>query len=166
MAEMAEEETHALVPSVRGRYFEEFDVGEEVISFGRTVTEADIVAFAALTGDWNPLHTDARYAAGTMFGQRIAHGLLGLSIASGLAVRLGFMEGTVEAFLGLDWDFRAPIYIGDTIYMKAQVKEKKPIRRLGGGIITFYVEVVKQDGKVAQRGEWKVLIRSKSSEEG
>ncbi|MGC8838755.1 MAG: MaoC/PaaZ C-terminal domain-containing protein [Anaerolineae bacterium] len=163
---MAEAETHEPVPSVRGKYFEEFEVGEEVVSFGRTVTETDIVAFAALTGDWNPLHTDARYAAGTMFGQRIAHGLLGLSIASGLAVRLGFMEGTVEAFLGLNWDFRAPIYIGDTIYMKARVTEKKPIRRLGGGIVTFAVEVVKQDGKVAQRGEWRVLVRSKPSEEG
>ncbi|MBC7225135.1 MAG: MaoC family dehydratase N-terminal domain-containing protein [Anaerolineae bacterium] len=162
---MAEEERRELVPSVRGRYFEEFEVGEEVVSFGRTITEADIVAFAGLTGDWNPLHTDARYAAGTMFGQRIAHGLLGLSIASGLAVRLGFMEGTVEAFLGLNWEFRAPIYIGDTICMRARVKEKKAIRRLGGGIITFYVEVLNQEGKVAQRGDWRVLVRSKPSEE-
>lgn len=163
---MAEAERRELVPSVRGRYFEEFEIGEEVVSFGRTITETDIVAFAGLTGDWNPLHTDACYAAGTMFGQRIAHGLLGLSIASGLAVRLGFMEGTVEAFLGLNWDFRAPIYIGDTICMKAQVKEKKAIRRLGGGILTFYVEVVKQDGQVAQRGEWRVLVRSKPPQEG
>ncbi len=162
---MAETEPREPVPSVRGKYFEEFEVGEEVVSFGRTITETDIVAFAGLTGDWNPLHTDARYAAGTMFGQRIAHGLLGLSIASGLAVRLGFMEGTVEAFLGLNWDFRAPIYIGDTIHLRARVTEKKPIRRLGGGIVTFHVEVVKQDGKVAQRGEWKVLMRNRPSQE-
>jgi len=153
-------------PSVRGRYFEEFEVGDEIVTFGRTITESDIVAFAALTGDWNPLHTDARYAAETMFGQRIAHGLLGLSIATGLAVRLGFMEGTVEAFLDLDWKFRAPIYIGDTIYLTARVTEKKAIRRLGGGIVSFYVEVVNQDEKVVQKGHWRVLVRSRPEDEG
>ncbi|MGQ9583772.1 MAG: MaoC/PaaZ C-terminal domain-containing protein [Anaerolineae bacterium] len=155
-----EQGTQPPTPSVRGRYFEEFEVGEEIVSFGRTITESDIVAFAALTGDWNPLHTDARYAAGTMFGQRIAHGLLGLSVASGLAVRLGFMEGTVEAFLGLEWKFRAPIFIGDTIYLTARVKEKKSVRRLGGGIVTFDIEVINQERKVAQKGEWQILVRS------
>jgi len=155
------QEAQPSAPSVRGRYFEEFEIGDEMVSFARTITESDIVAFAGLTGDWNPLHTDAIYAAETMFGQRIAHGLLVLSIASGLANRLGFVEGTAEAFMGLDWKFRAPIFIGDTIHLTARVTEKKPMRRLGGGIVTLQVKVINQEGKVAQKGNWRVLVRSR-----
>ena len=156
---MTDEKTTGFQPS--GRYFEEFAVGDEVISHGRTVTEADIVAFAALTGDYNPLHTDAEYAKGTIFGERIAHGLLGLSIASGLLDRLGFITGTVEAFMGLEWKFRGPIKIGDTIHVKARVARRKEMRRLGGGLVVFDVAVVNQRGKVVQKGPWTVLIKSK-----
>ena len=156
---MTEEKTTSFQP--RGRYFEEFAVGDEVVSPGRTVTEADIVAFAALTGDYNPLHCDAEYAKGAIFGERIAHGLLGLSIASGQAERLGFMEGTVEAFMGLDWKFRGPIKIGDTIHTEARVARKKEMRRLGGGIVVLDVAVVNQRGETVQKGQWTVLIKSK-----
>jgi acyl dehydratase len=145
----------------RGRYFEEFAVGDEVISPGRTVTEADIVAFAALSGDYNQLHTDAEYAKGTVFGERIAHGLLGLSIASGLGARLGFIEGTAQAFRGLDWKFRGPIKIGDTIHIEAQVARKKKMPRLGGGIIVFDVAVINQRGETVQKGQWTILVKSK-----
>lgn len=156
---MAEEKTASFLP--RGRYFEEFTVGDEVISPGRTVTEADIVAFAALSGDYNQLHTDAEYAKDTIFGERIAHGLLGLSIASGLAARLGFIEGTAEAFTGLNWKFRGPIKIGDTIHIEAQVARRKEMQRLGGGIIVFDVAVVNQRGETVQKGQWTVLVKSK-----
>jgi len=144
-----------------GMYFEEFAVGDSVTSAGRTITETDIVAFAALSGDWNAIHVDAEYAAKGMFGERIAHGLLGLSIASGLAVRLGFIEETVIAFMGVDWKFRAPIKIGDTIHMRALVTELKAMPRLGGGIVTFNVEVPNQRGEVTQRGTWSMLVKSK-----
>jgi acyl dehydratase len=156
---MTEEKTMGL--QSRGRYFEEFAVGDEVISPGRTVTEADIVAFAALTGDYNPLHTDAEYAKGTVFGERIAHGLLGLSIASGQIERLGFIEGTVEAFTSLEWKFRGPIKIGDTIHVEAQVARKKEMRRLGGGFVVLDVAVVNQKGEAVQKGQWTALIKSK-----
>jgi len=156
---MAEEKTTSFQPG--GRYFEEFAVGDEVLSQGRTVTEADIVAFAALTGDYNPLHTDAEYAKGTIFGERIAHGLLGLSIASGLLDRLGFITGTVEAFMGLQWKFRGPIKIGDTIHTEARVARKKEMRRLGGGIVVFDVAVINQRDETVQKGQWTVLIKSK-----
>jgi 3-hydroxybutyryl-CoA dehydratase len=136
-------------------------VGDEVISHGRTVTEADIVAFAALTGDYNPLHCDAEYAKGTIFGERIAHGLLGLSIASGQAERLGFLEGTVEAFTSLEWKFRGPIKIGDTVHVEAKVARKKEMRRLGGGFVVFDVAVINQRDEAVQKGQWTVLIRSK-----
>jgi len=156
---MTEEKTASFQSG--GRYFEEFAVGDEVVSSGRTVTEADIVAFAALTGDYNPLHCDAEYAKGTIFGERIAHGLLGLSIASGLLDRLGFITGTVEAFMGLEWKFRGPIKIGDTIHVEARVARKKEMRRLGGGIVVFDVAVVNQRDETVQKGPWTVLIKSK-----
>ncbi|PKO22390.1 MAG: dehydratase [Chloroflexi bacterium HGW-Chloroflexi-1] len=146
-----------------GLYFEEFAVGDSVTSSGRTITEADIVAFAALSGDWNAIHVDAEYAAKGMFGERIAHGLLGLSVASGLAVQLRFMEGTVIAFMGLDWKFRAAIKIGDTIRVHAEVAELKLVPRLGGGIVTFDVQVLNQRDEVTQRGTWSMLVKSKAT---
>ena len=80
----------------RGMYFEEFEVGYEMVSAARTITETDIVSFAALTGDWTQIHVNAEYAKGTIFGQRVAHGLLGLSYAVGLGAQLGFIESEAE----------------------------------------------------------------------
>jgi 3-hydroxybutyryl-CoA dehydratase len=151
----------AVIAIQRGLYFEDFSVGDTVTSAARTITEADIVSFAALSGDWNAIHVDAEFAKSGMFGERIAHGLLGLSIASGLAVRLGFIEDTVIAFMGLDWKFRAPIKIGDTIHMRAQIAEKKPMPRLGGGLVTLNVEVLNQRGETTQKGTWSMLMKMK-----
>jgi len=154
-------ESRTIGLETRGRYFEEFAVGDRVISHGRTVTEADIVAFAAFTGDYNPLHCDAEYARGTVFGERIAHGLLGLAIATGLIERLGFIAGTVQAFLGLEWKFRGPIKIGDTIHVEAEVARTKEMRRMGGGIVILNVAVVNQSGEAVQNGQWTALIKSR-----
>lgn len=144
----------------RGLYFEDITEGMTVRSPGRTVTEADIVMFSALSGDWNQLHTDAEYARSTPFGERIAHGLLGLAIASGLASRLGFLEGTVEAFLSLDWKFKAPIKIGDTVHIEASVARKRAMPDLGG-VVVFDVALVNQKGEVVQKGQWTVLVKRK-----
>jgi len=145
--------------TTRGLYFEDFEIGTEFVSPARTITEADIGSFAGLSGDYNPLHTDEEYAKGTMFGGRIAHGLLVLSIASGLASRLGFLEGTVLAFLGLDWKFREPVKAGDTVHVRATIAAKKAMPRLGGGIVDIEVEVRSQTGAVAQKGTWRLLMR-------
>ena len=145
----------------RGMYFEEFEVGIEVVSPGRTITEADVVAFAGVSGDYNQLHTDEEFAKGLMFGQRIAHGMLVLSIATGLAARLGFIEGTALAFRELTWKFSQPVFFGDTICIKATCKETKPMPRLGGGVVKFDVRVANQDGKTVQRGEWRLLMASR-----
>lgn len=148
----------------RGLYFEEFEVGQAITSAGRTVTETDVVAFAALSGDWNTIHTDAEYAAQQPFGQRVVYGLLGLCIAEGLADRLGFMEGTVLAFREFgSWKFSLPIFIGDTIRVWIAVDETKPMRRLGGGQVTFKVKLLNQDDKVVQRGTWRVLVKSREA---
>ena len=148
----------------RGLYFEEFNVGDGVTTAARTITETDIVAFAALSGDWNAIHVDAEYAKQGMFGERIAHGLLGLSIASGLAVQMRFIEGTVIAFMGLDWKFRGAIKIGDTIHVRVEIAEKKAVPRLGGGLVTFNVEVLNQREEVAQKGTWTMLVKLKPAE--
>ena len=140
--------------SARGMYFEEFEVGHEVVSVGRTITETDVVAFAGLSGDYTQLHTDEEFAKGSLFGKRVAHGVLVLSIATGLAVRLGFIEGTALAFRELSWKFSQPVFFGDTIHVKARVKELKPMARLGGGAVIFDVWVINQDGKTVQKGEW------------
>jgi acyl dehydratase len=152
------------MPTQTGLYFEEFEAGQTATSVGRTVTEADVVAFAALSGDWNAMHTDAEYAAQHPFGQRVAHGLLCLSIASGLATRLGVLEGTALAFRELgSWKFSLPVYIGDTIRVRATVTETKAMRRLGGGLVTLKVEILNQEDRVVQRGTWGVLVRSRAS---
>lgn len=145
--------------ATRGLFFEDFVIGSTMVSPARTITEADVSAFAGLSGDYNPLHTDEEYAKGTMFGGRIAHGLLVLSIASGLASRLGFLEGTVLAFLGLDWKFREPVRAGDTVHVEATIAAKKAMPRLGGGIVDIEMDVLNQAGAVAQKGTWRLLMR-------
>ncbi|NLF13966.1 MAG: dehydratase [Anaerolineaceae bacterium] len=143
-------------------FFEEFEPGQTIVSPARTITEADVVSFAALSGDWNAIHTDAVYAAEHAFGQRVAHGLLIMSIASGLAMRLGFLEETALAFREIgDWKFSLPVYIGDTVRLRATVTETKAMPRLGGGLVSLKVEVVNQDDKVVQRGTWSVLVKSR-----
>lgn len=144
----------------RGLYFEQFEVGQVVVSQGRTITETDVVNFAGLTGDYNQIHTDATYAAGYDFGERIAHGLLVQSIASGLAVLTGFIEGTVLAFREMDCKFSEAVRLGDTIHVALEVTGKKFFRRLGGGNVMMKYKVVNQAGKVVQRGNWTMLVKS------
>jgi 3-hydroxybutyryl-CoA dehydratase len=153
------------LPNRSGYYFEEFEVGQRIITPGRTVTESDIVTYAGLSGDYNSIHTDAEFAADGQFGQRVAHGLLGLSIASGLAVRTGILEGTVLAFREIQqWKFSRPIYIGDTIHVEIEVESTKPMARLGGGLIELNMNVKNQDEDSVMRGSWLVLVESRPAE--
>lgn len=145
----------------RGLYFEDFEIGQNLITAGRTITEPDIVRFAGLSGDFNQIHTDAAYAAGGPFGERVAHGLLVQSIATGLAVQLGFIEGTVLAFRELSCKFSLPVFIGDTVHVKLEIVEKKAIPRLGGGQIVMKFRVLNQKGKAVQRGNWAMLVQSR-----
>lgn len=143
----------------RGKYFEEFEVGMKVVSIGRTVTEGDIVTFAGLSGDYNQIHTDAEFSKGTPFGQRVAHGILGLSIASGLAVQTGVMEGTIMAFREINnWKFIKPIFIGDTIHVVLEVQETKALPRLGAGSVVIELDVRNQDDETVAKGTWTALI--------
>lgn len=146
----------------RGLYFEEFSVGQHFQTAARTVTEADIVSFAGLSGDYNSIHTDAVYAAQGSFGQRVAHGLLVLSIASGLAVRSGILEGTVLLWRDIgDWKFSRPVHIGDTIRVTLTIEGTKPLVKLGGGSLDLKVQVFNQRDEVVMGGHWTMLVQSR-----
>ncbi len=149
--------------TVRGMYFEEFEIGLELITPARTITEADVVNFAGLAGDFNALHTDAVFAAKTPYEQRVAHGMLVISIATGLAMRQGFIDGTTLAFREVAWKFKAPVFIGDTIHMLAKVTELKAMKKLGGGLVVVSASIVNQAGQTVQRGEWRLLMRRRDN---
>jgi len=144
-----------------GYYFEEVEIGQTMVTRGRTVTETDIVQFAGLTGDYNPMHTNAEYMKNHPMGQRVAHGMLTLSYAVGQLYQLGFMERTVLAFRGLEMKFSLPVLIGDTTHVRLTIKEKKEMKRLGGGIITAEVKIINQEGKTVQSGTMELLLALK-----
>ncbi len=145
-----------------GLYFEDFSVGQNVVTEKRTITENDIMSFAELSGDDNRIHTDPEFSKTTMFGKQVAHGLLGLAVASGLAWKTGILDGTVIAFREVnEWKFIKPVFIGDTIYVEMEVREAKALPRIGGGSVTITLEVKKEDGEVCHRGLWTVLMMSK-----
>lgn len=144
-----------------GYYYEEANLGDVHVSASRTITEADIVNFGGMIGDYNPLHFDAEYMKGSMFGQRIAHGMLVLSYATGLVNSMGANMKTVLAFRGLDFTFKAPVFIGDTIHVEMTTTEKVDAPKHKGGWLTQEVKVVKQDSTVVQQGKWTALIAMK-----
>ncbi len=145
----------------RGLHFEEFKKGETLETAGRTITEADLVNFAGMSGDFNQIHTNAEYSAADTFGQRVAHGLLVVAITTGLIVRTGVMEGTVLAFRELEWKFSAPVFIGDTVHAILEVVETKPLPRLGGGSVTGKISVINQNDQIVHRGKMVLLVKSK-----
>jgi acyl dehydratase len=139
------------------RYFEEIQVGESYESPGRTITEADIVMFAGLSGDYNVIHTDAEYMKTSIFGERIAHGLLGLSIQAGLLGRAMAPYASLGV-AGLRWKFKNPIKIGDTIRVRGTVTGKKDTDQTTRGIVTLERTVVNQRDEVVQEGETDLLV--------
>ena len=151
------------LPLNPGLFFEDFQPGQKVSSVGRTVTEHDIVSFAGLSGDFNLIHTNAEFGKSTPFGQRIAHGLLGLAIASGLAVQTGILGANVIAFREVgEWKFVKPVFIGDTIHVEMEVLETKAFPRLSGGTVTLGIHVNNQSNETAMKGLWTVLVKTRN----
>jgi acyl dehydratase len=144
--------------------YEDLHVGLEFDSPTRTITESDVMTFAGLTGDYSELHTSQVFAERTQYGRRVAHGLLGLSVAHGLMwPRTNAMRDIAIALLGItDWRFRGPVFLGDTIHVRYRVAEMRDSRsNPGQSIVTFAVEVFNQAGEQVQAGR-KVLLVSKS----
>ena len=143
-------------------HFETLNVGDTFRTAGRTVTEADIVSFAGLSGDYNALHTDAEYAATTPHGGRIAHGLLVLAIVSGLSTRLPVMkcmERTILGLANLQCRWRRPTRIGDTIHVVLEVAEKKPRAKGDRGENVLRRTAINQRGETVMESDWSLILR-------
>jgi acyl dehydratase len=140
-------------------FYEDYALGDEFLTPARTVTEADVVLFAGLSGDYNRLHTDAEYSKGMLFGERIAHGLLGLAIVSGLGYRSGIDPDGALAFLGLTWKFTAPIRFGDTIHAIFRIAALRETSKPDRAIVVEAIRVLNQRDEVVQEGEWTFLVK-------
>lgn len=140
-------------------YFEDFTEDQTFTTPARTITESDVVSFAAWTGDYNPIHTDAEFARTTRFGERIAHGLLGASLCLGLMSRTGVFEGSAVALLGVDgWTFRAPLLIGDTVHCRITILGCRLTSRGDAGVVQRRFELLNQRGATTQEGRMDVLV--------
>ena len=145
-------------------YFEDFQLGDVVLTPARTVTQADVMDFARLSGDFNPLHTDPEFARGTPMGRPVAHGLLALSIATGLSADTGQLTGSALAFLGLDeWRFKAPVFYGDAIRLRWMVTDKRLASNGKAGVLKRTLEIINQDDTVVQSGTFTTLVRTRGN---
>jgi acyl dehydratase len=145
--------TTSIIEQVAGSsiYWEDLPVGTSYMTSSRTITEADVAAFAALTGDFNRVHVDAEYAKGTIFGQRIAHGMLVAAFMAGLTSRSipnQLMEGALFSVLENRLKFPKPTFIGDTIRVEIEVVEQKQTSRPDRGIIGFMRKAINQRGEM------------------
>jgi acyl dehydratase len=145
-----------MIPIDTSLYYEDFHIGQEFISKARTITEADIGNFAALSWDHNQLHTDAQYARQTPYGERIAHGLLGVSAHQGLTYQL--TQDSILALLEIQWKFLKPIHINDTIHIVQVVTELRESSAGNKGILKFAKEMINQRKEVVQTGTTTILL--------
>jgi acyl dehydratase len=145
--------------TTEGRWFEEFEAGQTFETGVRRIGEAEVLAFAELSGDRNPLHLDEDYARTSVFGERVAHGALGLAVATGLVNQLGLTRGTLVALAGVTWDFVKPIRFGTTVRGQLTVESVRDTSRPDRGMMVLGVALVDEDGDVVQRGTFRMLVR-------
>lgn len=141
-----------------GLFFEDFDVGRTYRTGTRVVTQADVEAFADVSGDRNPLHLDEAYAAGSVFGGRVAHGVLGLAVATGLLNQRGLTRGTLVALVGVSWDFVGPLHPGTEVRVELEVASCRETQRRDRGLVVLDAELV-GGGVTIQRGELRLLVK-------
>lgn len=142
------------------RYFEDLQVGDTFVSGGRTVTEADLVGFAGLSGDFNPIHMDAAASESNRFGRRVVHGVLGLSMATGLLDRMGIFDGTMVAMLEIkEWRFVAPVFIGETIRLELTIAALRRTSDGDTGIVERRMRLVNHADEILQEGTIVVMVR-------
>jgi acyl dehydratase len=142
-------------------FLEDFTPGMAWTTPGRTVTESDVVLFAGLSGDYNPVHTNHQFAAHTDFGRPIAHGLLALVMAAGLADRDGSLDGTALALLGTTWSFLKPVFFGDTIRLEATVESARRAGKGQRGIIVRKIRVLNQRDEIVQEGSFTTMVKAR-----
>jgi len=143
-----------------GKFYEEIQIGDERLTPRVTVTEGHVLAYAGVAGDFSPIHMDEVYAQSTVFGGRIAHGLMGLSLTDGMKVQSGFFHDGIA--LGWSWNFKKPIRIGDTLQVKFRVADMRiPKSRGDMGILTIEIALLNQHGEVVQEGEHRLMVPRK-----
>lgn len=147
-------------------YFEDFQQGDRFVSPSRTIGISDISLFAGLSGDYNPIHTDAVFGEESQFGERIAHGMLGLSVLTGLMTRTGVFEAGTIALLGIEeWRFKAPVCDGDTVHVVIDIEEVRLTSDGSRGVLKRRVQLVNQRGEVCQQGVLPLLMKCRPSTE-
>ena len=146
-------------------YWEDFAVGHVAESSTRTITDTDIDNFAEISGDFNALHTDEAYAKSLGFPSRLAHGMLGLAVASGLIAQMGLLEGTAIAFLELNWKLVRPVLSGDTLTVRLEVTELRETKRDDRGVLIRDILVLNQSGETVQQGTQTLLIKRTEGQE-
>lgn len=149
---------------MRGLHFDDFEPGRVFYSASRTVTEADVVNFAGLSGDFNPLHTDETFAAGTPIRTRIGHGMLSMAIATGLANQMGIFEGTTLALMQQTIRYTGMVRFGDTIRVEMTVKDRKPSRNPSRGVVTYDVVIKNQKDDHVVESEWVLMMARKTDQ--
>lgn len=142
----------------RGKYFEEFEVGEELTTEARTVAEADTINYTILSWDTDPLHTDAEYGRVASYGGMLAPLLLPIIFANGLGATLGYLAGTNRGALGDWWEFVRPVRIGDTLHFRQKVAGKRDSQEPDTGIVTFGMEMINERGEVISQGQRAALV--------
>jgi acyl dehydratase len=145
-----------------GKYYEDFEIGETYVSQGRTITEADDATFAGLSGDFNPLHTNAEFAKTTPFGQRIAHGTLTVAVSTGMSNWSGLFAGTTIALLEQNIKYKGAVMFGDTVHLRMTVTEKKETSKPDRGIVTVAAQMFNQDDKLVVDMIWVHLMMRRS----
>ena len=144
---------------LRGHAYEQWEDGREYVTAARTVTEADVAAFAGLSGDFNPLHTDEVFAKETPFRTRIAHGMLTAAVATGLVNAQGWFEGTTIALMEQLFRYKGPVRFGDTVHCVVKVAEKKETSKPDRGVVAYDVIVVNQEGKAVLESRWTCMMK-------
>lgn len=147
----------------RPLFLEDVAEGQVYESAGRTITEADVVAFAGVSGDWNQIHTNVEYARETPYGQRVVYGLLTLSVMTGLLDRTGLFSGTTIAMLGIDWRFTAPVFIGDTLSFRLTIKGVRRTSRGDRGVVQRHFELRNQRDETVGEGRLDAMVRARSA---
>jgi len=144
---------------MEGLYYEDFEEGMTFTTPGRTITETDLVLFTGISGDLSELHTNEEFAKTTVFGQRLCHGMLGVSVVTGLMTRSGVFERVI-AMLGINnWKFLKPLFVGDTVHVRFQITEKRLSNsNPKAGIIGRYYELINQNNEVIQKGEIPAMV--------
>ncbi|HLF40756.1 MAG TPA: MaoC/PaaZ C-terminal domain-containing protein [Acidimicrobiia bacterium] len=145
----------------RPLFLEDLAEGQVYESAGRTITEADVVAFAGVSGDWNQIHTNAEYARETPYGQRVVYGLLTLSVMTGLLDRTGLFSGTTIAMLGIEWKFAAPVFIGDTLSFRLTIQGVRRTRAGDRGVVQRSFELLNQRGEIVGQGRLDAMVRAR-----